>query len=341
MGLLDFLRGRRPPPPPASPLRPDGLLVSDLLVDRPDALEEIDRRLAAGKLRAEEAEHLRRFSRDGYTVVELDLDAGVYGAMDAAVERLWQERPDDVAYAYQGHLTRFSHSLPEHRAPSYRIADLHSADATALGLFLHPRLFSLVSLIFGEPAVALQSLYFEWGSQQALHRDPVHVMTWPPSHLIAAWIALEDIGPDCGPLVYVPGSHRLPYYQYEPGRYLFNHDLYGAEEARASEAWDRDQCERHGLKPIPFTAKRGQAFLWHHSLLHGGSIPTDPALTRKSFVIHYSTRSTMKRVLNSYREWNQPDREGDSQVVVRESSRLLEQGERAGFASPLAEPESE
>jgi phytanoyl-CoA hydroxylase len=335
MGLLDFLRRQKPADPPPA-LGEDGLLTSDLLIDRPDALAEIERRLAKGQMSEGQAEHLRRMSRDGYTVLDLELGPGVFEAIDADVERLWRDKPADVAYAYHSPLTRFSDAEDEHRRPSCRIADMHSASEAALDLFLHPELSALAGLIFGEPAVSLQSLYFQWGSQQALHRDPVHVLSWPPSHLLAAWVALEEIGPDCGPLVYVPGSHRLPYYQYEPRRYTFKHGVYGDAEVRASEAFDRENYERAGLSPIPFTGPRGKAFLWHHSLLHGGSLPVDPALTRKSFVIHFSTRSTQKHVLNSYQGWSEPGRQGERSTQVLVTDRLIERGPCAGFASPLA-----
>jgi len=36
--------------------------------------------------------------------------------------------------------------------------------------------------------------------------------TYPEGYLVGAWVAVEDIHPDSGPLVYYPGSHRLPYY---------------------------------------------------------------------------------------------------------------------------------
>ena len=94
-----------------------------------------------------------------------------------------------------------------------RIHDIHSHCPAALALYLDRQIFDWVRLFLGEEPVAIQSLYFEYGSEQALHRDPVVVPIQSHGHMIAAWIALEDIGPDCGPLIYVPGSHRLPYFE--------------------------------------------------------------------------------------------------------------------------------
>jgi len=38
-----------------------------------------------------------------------------------------------------------------------------------------------------------------------------------------------------------------------------------------------------------YDAKKGDVFLWHGMLVHGGSPVKNPALTRKSMVIHYLT----------------------------------------------------
>lgn len=331
MSFLDILRRKKHPDHRF--LTDSGQLASDLWLDQPDAGARIDFRLAAGEISAEQADHFRHFSDKGYLVLPLDLDREIYSGIDTAVERLWQERADDVAYAYHSLLRPFRYAQPEHRKPSYRIADLHTYCEEALALYLNRQIFDYVELIFGELAVATQSLCFEWGSQQPLHRDPVYVKMTPPSHLLAAWIALEDIGPDCGPLIYLPGSHRLPYYQYEPGRYAFDFSKDGDAESLASQKWDQERCASAGLELETLTCPRGHVLIWHHSLLHGGSYPTDPELTRKSFVVHYSTLSSMDKVLNSYLE---PSENGGEEVPrVLESRRVLERDGCHGFDSPL------
>ena len=44
--------------------------------------------------------------------------------------------------------------------------------AHARELYLHPKIFRMVELIYGEPAIAFQSLYFEYGSQQGAAPRP-------------------------------------------------------------------------------------------------------------------------------------------------------------------------
>lgn len=327
------------PAPAPGEIGPDGLLVSDLWLDQPDAAEEIARRRAAGEITDEEAANLETFRRDGYFVFPLDVDDGLFDALDRDVDRLWEEQPPWVAYAYGSLLTRFSGRDAEKRQPASRIADLHEFSTPALELYLHPELFRYVELIFGQPALATQSLYFQWGSQQALHRDPIHVRMTPPSHLVAAWIALEDIRPDCGELRYVPGSHRLPYYELEPGRYAFDHRKDTEEQVLAGQQWDLDRCAEAGLEPVPLRCRRGEALIWHHSLLHGGSYPSESGHTRKSLVVHYTSLANMPATKNTYIDpFARPEPgETDPPARVYHSRRTHVMGGAHGFASPLAE----
>lgn len=329
----------RPTAPGAGELGPDGLLVSDLWLDRPDAPEQIARRLERGELTAEEAAHLEAFWRDGYFVFPLDVGDGQLAALDRDVDRLWEEQPPWVAYAYESLLTRFSGRDADRRLPASRIADLHEFSTAALELYLHPRLFRYVELILGQPALATQSLYFQWGSQQALHRDPIHVRMTPPAHLVAAWIALEDIRPGCGELRYVPGSHRLPYFEFEPGRYAFDHRRDSQDRVIEGQRWDLDRCAEHGLEPVALRCRRGECLIWHHSLLHGGSYPEQRGLTRKSLVVHYTSLANMPATQNTYIDpYARPEPGEDGPPVrVYPSRRMHVMGGRHGFASPLAE----
>lgn len=320
----------------AEGLNAAGTLASDLWLDQPDALEQIERRQRRGELDAASAAALRSFAERGYLTLRLDPPPDHQGILDC-VERLWRERPANVAYAYRSALRRLTHADPaSERQPSCRLADLHAVCAPARELFLHPQLFAMVELILGEPAAAVQSLLFEYGSHQALHRDPVHVSTRPASHLVAAWVALEDIQPGSGELAYVPGSHKLPYYQFAPGVYRFEHGKHGDAEALAAQEYELAQCRAAGLETELFRPRRGEALIWHASLLHGGSHAVDPALTRKSFVVHYTSAAHVERVNRAIEEpVPGPDGVPRWQRRIYESEELMVEGNRRGFDSPL------
>lgn len=341
MRLTDLFKKR--PAPPARPLTDEGLLASDLWIDQPDAHERIQTLSKRGEITGEQGEQLARIVEQGYLSFYLGLPDRVFDEIQEAVDRIWKEKPPDLAWASQGPLRSFAEADEvRDRRPSYRIADLHSHCAAALDLYLDPTIFRYIELILDQPAVATQSLYFEYGSQQPLHRDPVFVQTQPPSHLFAAWIALEDVGPRCGPLVYVPGSHRLPYYQFEPGEWrLDNVRLSGREKEAMLEMaeFDRQQAEAHGLKPQMFTPRRGEVLIWHASLLHGGAVVEDPSLTRKSFVVHFSTRANYR--VRRQRIVELVPGEGGEKVErtrILETEQLFTRDGRAGFDNPLRDP---
>jgi hypothetical protein len=267
-----------------------GRLRSDLWLDQTDAHKRIEKR----RLRADRYEALHHFVDHGYLQLSLGFDEGFdatfFAALDDDIEGLWERRPPDLAVSEQeGEPTSFRDYEGPVRAVGYRIPDLHGHSARALRLYLDKTLFYWTELIFGQPAIAIQSLYFEYGSEQGLHRDPMFVPATPPSHLLAAWIALEDIAADSGPLSYVPGSHRLPWIEFQDSEVRMGPTATPEQEAAWREF--RDGIAREQTVET-FTCKQGDVFIWHAGLMHGGAPVQTHGRTRKSFVIHYSTAAT-------------------------------------------------
>ncbi len=313
-------------------LTPAGLLKSDLWLDKPDAVDAIGRRIASGRISEEQGVNLRQYAEDGYLSFDLNLDESVYSDLEASVNRMWQEKPSDIVYAFDGPLRRM-HEAEEatERRPPYRIMGLETHCEAAMSLYLNRTIFDYLRLIFEERPVATQSIYFQYGSRQQLHRDPVHVYMDPPSHLAAAWVALEDIHPEGGPLTYVPGSHKLPYFQFEPGVYQFDHYSHTAADANRMALAEEEQAKAHGLAAEAFLPKRGQVLIWHHSLLHGGS-PGSDAITRKSFVVHYTT---MQYYDSSMQSISKPDGVGGREMEIWQSYDVFSRNGCQGFRAPV------
>lgn len=145
----------------------------------------------------------------------------------------------------------------------------------------------ILSFALGKKVVPFQTINFFRGSEQHTHSDFIHMTTEPKGFLVAAWIALEDIGEGQGPLHYYPGSHKLPYvlgedFDHASNAWSVGDDLYGNFEKKIDE-----QISKHHLKKEIFHAKKGDVLFWHANLLHGGEDVTIPDSTRKSLVIHY------------------------------------------------------
>lgn len=308
-------------------------LASDLWIDQPDAAAEIDRKRSDGEIDDSEASLLRSFHEDGFALASpAALEA--IDPLSNAFDEVWRARPPDLLYASDGH-PRWMSVADESsdRKAGYRIHDGHSHLESARALYLDERLHSIARLIAGEDVVAIQSLLFELGSRQVLHRDPIVVPTGAPGHLFAAWIALEDIVEGSGELVYVPGSHRLPYYEFEPGQYMFDASRMGAAEIEAATQWFNSRMERKGLHPVRHTPKKGTVLFWHASLHHGGGPITDPNLTRRSFVVHFSPKRSYHSRSITVAERNDA---GEETMRILETTRLIRDGDREGFANPAA-----
>jgi phytanoyl-CoA hydroxylase len=306
--------------------------VADLWVDRPDAHERIDERCANGRITPSEASALHSFVDVGFLKVSIDLPDEFADGFADDVSRLWRERPADLAVSPPGRNggpTSFADYDGPTKPVGYRIPDMHSHSSHALDLYLNPTLFRMVEIICGEPAIAFQSLYFEYGSEQGLHRDPMFVATQPVSHLIAAWVALEDVTEEAGPLRYVPESHRLPYFEFTPGTVICGQAVPTRRTAEFQQSL-RATMQEKGLTAQPFTCRKGEAFIWHSGLVHGGARILDPSLTRKSFVTHYSTASTYRSRTAALQV-----RDGDGWRKKRSTTdAVIDRGETRGLDNP-------
>jgi len=169
---------------------------------------------------------------------------------------------------------------------SLRAQDAWRHNEAVRRIACNPRLLDLLSLLYGARAWPFQTLNFPVGTQQHPHTDSVHFSSVPERFMCGVWVALEDIGPEQGPLVYYPGSHRWPIYGNEHIQRCVAAMPERPTQALYEPLW-RALVEAHGAQPDHFFARRGQALIWTANLLHGGSPQQDPERTRWSQVTHY------------------------------------------------------
>ena len=124
---------------------------------------------------------------------------------------------------------------------------------------------------------------FKYGSEQVIHQDTVHFSTFPRDLMLAAWVALEDIDIDQGPLTYIKNSHLLPTFS----TYDFPQDsLCVNQRYKKYESEIINVISKFDLKQECFNAESGDVFIWHPRLWHGGS-GRSSSKTRLSQVTHY------------------------------------------------------
>lgn len=235
------------------------------------------------------------FERDGYLVFDPQIP----------------EKTIDGAVTDAEH--HFRRSIFKPRPVQDRYTDEWSKSKNVRKIALAPVPLALLRDIYGREPRPFQTLNFRVGTQQSAHSDAVHFNTEPPGFMCAVWVALEDIDMDNGPLIYYPGSHKLPELRpsdvgikIEAGQ----QEVSGEDYHDAYEPFVQKQIEREGMQPEYGTLRKGQALLWATNLLHGGTAVRDPSRTRHSQVTHY--------FFEGARLWT-PLLTGEGQVSYREA----------------------
>ena len=260
-------------PSRALPLVPQAKPPLDLsgqaLVDRPD----FDALVASGQFGPFQ-ELATALHGEGYGLLRID-DPQWWSLLDQVRQQL--EPLVDLQSLAAGTLepTRFQDAW------------LHQRIEAVRQVACHPQILAALQVLYGRRPFPFQTLNFPNGTVQHFHSDAVHFHALPHGFMCGAWVALEDISAESGPLVYFPGSHRLPY--------LTARDL-GLRDADVKatpapqvlfESYWREQVKQEGYPRRLFTARKGDVLIWHANLLHGGSAVKNKRLSRWSQVSHY------------------------------------------------------
>ncbi len=163
-----------------------------------------------------------------------------------------------------------------------RLTDVHYGIAAARRIATAPKVLRGLKQLFGRTALPFQTLNFPTGTEQMAHSDTIHFNSMPSGYMAGVWVALEDIDEDNGPLVYYPGSHKLPEYRMQDFGLRSSYDDYWLYEQGIERL-----VQKHDLQPEYGLIKKGQAIIWHANLLHGGAAQRDNSRSRHSQVTHY------------------------------------------------------
>ncbi len=241
-------------------------------LDRPDAMQQIAARRQAGRLTEVQAAKLADYASHGYVNLGAIVDAALCKAL----------RDEVNSYV----------TANKHRpGPDWYdgLQNMYTTHAACRQATLLPKLLEWCDLVLGTRALPFQTLSIPEGTQIPPHTDQILMSTRPSGYLVVAWLALEDIHPDAGPLTLWRGSHRLPYVRpidigIAPGT-----PRPDATKVHNARYYPAIQQLLDNTKPEPhvYLPKQGEVLLWHSNVIHRGALRTNPAISRHSLVVHY------------------------------------------------------
>lgn len=231
------------------------------------------------------------FEKDGYLVIDTELPDSVLDGVIDDLSTVYGDPQPDGTVKYHMYT---------------RQQDYWQESENVKKLVLLPKILSTLRELYGHEPLPFQTLNFPIGTEQRVHSDAYHFNSMPSGYMCGVWIALEDMDMDNGPLVYYPGSHKLPE--------LWPRDLgvpKGKDHYDVYEAHLEKLIEENGLEPRHATVERGKAFIWASNLMHGGSKRRDESRTRHSQVTHYFFEGTKYYTPmesdDDYTHWRDPN----------------------------------
>lgn len=227
----------------------------------------------------------RKFWDDnGFLVLPGFFDEVEVDAVTGAYDRTWTELPDHVVVddLVTGRRCHIADLDDDERRHHFKVNDLYLTEEAIRRVVISERLGMVLEELLGDEPSVCNTLNFDKGSQQADHLDTLYMTPETEAGLVATWMALEDTVAAAGPLRYYPGSNHIAPYRFSTGSM---HVV--ADEMPRWADYMADQVDRMGLEEQRFMARKGDLFIWHALLLHGGSAIDDPGLTRQSLVTHY------------------------------------------------------
>jgi len=157
-------------------------------------------------------EWARQFERDGFLALRGYFPADEIDRAIAATDETLRTRAaevvvDDLAINERTFLA----TARDPQNGRFKYNDLYLLLEELRSLALAPELSALLTrMLGGRTPVLCYSLTFVHGSGQPIHIDSLYMTPKTQSHLLATWIALEDVHPDAGPLVYYPRQPQDP-----------------------------------------------------------------------------------------------------------------------------------
>ena len=197
----------------------------------------------------------RRFERDGYLVIDLELSDDLIQSTIIDMEK--HEGDEYVEHFYD--------KDKDHK----RFFDLWRESQNVCDVARHGKLLDTLNLLYRRKAIPFQTINFKAASEQAAHSDSIHFASIPARWVVGVVVLLEEAHENNGPFFLYPGTHKLPAYE------LNDTGLYSNNMGRAKEIYTAYEkfidamIIAQKLKRRELLNKTGTAIIFDANILHG------------------------------------------------------------------------
>ena len=191
-----------------------------------------------------------------------------------------------------GHVTQSFLDIHNYkRFPEFREA--------ALSLYFSKELLKGLSDVTGhERHNLMQSMLFDANVATIPHQDWWYLDTFPNGHLLAAWIALEDIEEDAGRFYVMPNTQDVV--MHEPN---LPHSVW---LERMRDFTDKNPHRVHAP-----ALKKGDVLFWNSRTIHGSLETRDQKYSRKSLTGHFMPSDMTYGNLFTAKPWVRYEKYGE------------------------------
>ena len=157
------------------------------------------------------------------------------------------------------------------------------------------KVIKYLNFLYDKVPVAFSTINFKTGTEQPVHSDYIHFGTLPELYLAGVWFALVKVDINNGPLVVVPGSHKLPIIEFanlnlpipkNSKDLKYNYTIY--------ESYLSELIKNKKLKRKELHVNQGDSIIWAANLMHGGTKILGKDRSRYSQVVHYHFKNLEK-----------------------------------------------
>ena len=262
-----------------------------LWTDRDDFYNKLRKQQFKGTINEDRFDQLQQWRTQGFVCLERAVEPELVDAYLAERNELKAQTPSPLAVMPldQTEPESYTQAFAAENESAPTLDDYFHSEASRRVLF-HRSITELLDIVFEREPVLTQSMSYEKAVEQAVQQDAAFVIMSSPLDFVGVYIALEDVTPGSGELVYFPGSHRWPDYLFS-GRFKhFDEERDGREHLHDWVRWLYDQAHQRGTELTHCYPKKGDVFIWHGGLAHGRAPVTDGASSQHSLVGHFCAK---------------------------------------------------